>query len=92
MFEKELPTSFMELKFHILIHLPNEVELVGMLSCHWMFLLERYTKKLKWFVQQREKLEGFIEKGYIIYESLYCVSEYIKQIENTLGVMVWDNK
>jgi hypothetical protein len=39
MFEKELPTSFMDLQFHVLIHLPDEVELVGVLSYHWMFFL-----------------------------------------------------
>jgi hypothetical protein len=33
MFEKELPTSFMGLQVHLLIHLPNDVELVGVLSC-----------------------------------------------------------
>jgi hypothetical protein len=53
MLEKELPTSFMELQVHLLIHLPNEVELAMVLSCCWMFFLERYMKKLK----------GFVEKG-----------------------------
>jgi hypothetical protein len=32
MFEKELHTNFMDLQAHILIHLPDEVELVGVLS------------------------------------------------------------
>jgi hypothetical protein len=55
MFEKELPMSFMDLQVHILIHLPDEVELVKVLACSWMFFLERYMKKLKVFVRQREK-------------------------------------
>ena len=50
MFEKELCTSFMDLQVHLLIHLPNEVELVGVLTCNWMFFLERYMKKFKGFV------------------------------------------
>jgi hypothetical protein len=37
MFEKELPSSFMDLQVHLLIHLVDEVELVGVVSCHWMF-------------------------------------------------------
>ena len=49
-FEKELSTSFMDLQVHLLIHLVNEVELVGVVSCCWMFFLERYMKKLKGFV------------------------------------------
>ena len=50
-FEKEFPTSFMDLHVHLLIHLPDEVELAGVVSCHWMFFLERYMKKLKGFVR-----------------------------------------
>ena len=42
MFEKELPTSFMDLQVHLLIHLVDEVELVGVVYCHWMFFLERH--------------------------------------------------
>ena len=71
MFEKELTTSFMDLQVHILIHLVDEVELVGVVSFCWMFFLERYMKKLKCFVLQREKLEGSMAEGYISYESLY---------------------
>ena len=44
MFEKELHTSFKEFQVHLLIHLVDEVELIGVLSCHWMFFLERYMK------------------------------------------------
>ena len=50
MFEKELPMSFMDLQVHLRIHLVDEAELVGVVSCHWMFFLERYMKKLKGFV------------------------------------------
>ena len=75
MFGKELLSNFVELHIHILIHLVNEVELVMLLSIHWMFFLERYMKKLKGFVQQREKLEGSMENGYIVYELFYYVSE-----------------
>jgi hypothetical protein len=49
MFEKELPMSFMDLQFHLLIHLPDEVELSGVLSCCWIFFLER---------EVHEKIEG----------------------------------
>ena len=50
MFEKELPMSFMYLQVHLLIHLVDEVELVGVFSCRWMFFLERYMKKVKGFI------------------------------------------
>jgi hypothetical protein len=37
MFEKELPSSFMDLQVHLLIHLVDKVELVGVVSSRWMF-------------------------------------------------------
>ena len=49
MFGKELPTSFMHLSVPLLIHLLFEVELVGVVSFHWMLFLERYMNKLKGF-------------------------------------------
>jgi hypothetical protein len=61
MFETKLPMNFIDLQVHILIHLHYEVELVGVISYCSMFFLERYMKKLKGFVWQREKLEGFME-------------------------------
>jgi hypothetical protein len=63
MFEKELPTSFMELQVHLLINLPDEVELARVLSCHWMFFLERYMKNLKGFFSKNEKTRGFYGRG-----------------------------
>jgi hypothetical protein len=92
MFNKELHTSFMDLQVHILIHLPYEFELYGVLSHHWMFFLERYMKKLKGFVRQRAKPKGSMMKGYILYELFYYSSEYNKQIDYTLGEMVWDEQ
>ena len=50
MFEKELPTIFIDLQVHLLIHLVDEFELFGVVSCRWMFFLERYMNKLKGFV------------------------------------------
>ena len=57
MFEKELLTSFMDLQVHLLIPLVHEAELLGVVSCHWRFFLDRYMKKMKGFVRQREKTE-----------------------------------
>jgi hypothetical protein len=50
MFEKELAIIFLELQVHLLIHPPYEIELVGVLSCRWMFFFERYLKNFKGFV------------------------------------------
>ena len=92
MFEKEMSKSFMDLQVHLLIHLVYEVKLVGVVSCRWMFFLERYVKKLKGFVRQREKLEGSMAEGYILYDSFYYASEYIKQIDNRPGAVIWNDE
>ena len=91
-FEKELPASFMDLWVHLLIHLPDKVELAGVVSCHLMFFLERYIKKLKWFVRQMAKPKDSMAKWYIVYESFYYASEYIKQIVDTKGEVVWEEE
>ena len=57
-----------------------------------MFFLERYMKKLKGFIRRRENPEGSMVEGYISYESFYYASEYIKKIDNRLGVVIWDNE
>jgi hypothetical protein len=92
MFEKELPMSVMDLQVHLLIHLHDAIELDGVIPCCWMFFLERYMKKLKGFVRQREKLEGSMVEGYIVYESFYYASEYIKKNDDTPGAVVWDDQ
>ena len=92
MFEKELLPSFMDFQVYILIHLVYEVELVGVVSCRWMFFLERYMKKLKGCVRQMEKPKRSMTEGYISYESFYYASEHINQIDNTPSAMIWDDK
>jgi len=80
--------EFHGLVVHLLIHLVDEVELVGVVSCHWMLFLERYIKKLKFSILQMEKLENYMVEGYISYESLCYASDYIKKIDKALGVVI----
>ena len=49
-------------------------------------------KKLKGFVRQRAKPEGSMVEGYISCEYFYYASEYIKQIDNRLGAVIWDDE
>jgi hypothetical protein len=71
MFKKESPTSFMEFQVHLLIYLGDEVEFTGVVSCCWMFFLERYMKKFEGVCSKREKIEGCMNEGYIINQSFY---------------------
>ena len=49
-------------------------------------------KKVKVFVRQREKPEGSMAEGYVVYESFYYASDYIKKIDHTPGSMIWDDE
>ena len=57
-----------------------------------MFFLERYMKKMKGFVRQMIKPEGSMAEGYIVYESFYYSSEYIKKIDDTPRAVVWEEE
>ena len=48
--------------------------------------------KLKGFVRQMEKPQGYMVEGYISYESFYYTSEYINQIKNIPGAVIWDDE
>jgi hypothetical protein len=62
MFEKELPMSFMDLHVRLLIHLPNEVELAGVISSCCIFFLERYMTKFKGFFFDKGKNQNTLCK------------------------------
>ena len=39
-----------------------------------------------------ENPEGYMVEGYIVYQLFYCASEYIKKIDDTQGVVVWEEE
>ena len=47
---------------------------------------------LKGFIRQSEKFKGSMAEGYIVYDSFYYASDYIKQIENTPRIVIFDDK
>ena len=62
MFEKELPLSFMELQVHLLIHLVDEVELVGVVSYRWMFFREVH-EEIERICSSKGKTRGVYGRG-----------------------------
>ena len=43
--EEHFPSSIMTIQLHALVHLVDEVVLVGTVHTRWMFFLERFMKK-----------------------------------------------
>eukprot|EP00249_Psilotum_nudum_P018747 c26943_g1_i4 orf=82-462(+) len=89
--EKELPTSFFNVQEHLLIHLVDEIAVVGVLSSRWMFFFERYMKVLKGFVRQKARLEGSMVEGWLVYESLCYTTEYLSIID-LMAPRIWTDK
>ena len=71
-----LPLSLLDIQFHNIVHLVEEVELCGPVSVRWMYFQERYLKHLKDFVRQRSRPEGSMAEGYICAEAMFYVNEY----------------
>ena len=81
--EKELPTSFMDLQVHLLIHLVDDIEMVGVVSTRWMFFFERYMRTLKIYVQQKAHPKGCMVEGYVLNEEFSFLCEFLgKYFEN----------
>ena len=90
-FEKDLPTSLMVLKVHLLIHLVGDIDLEGFVSIRWMFLFARHMKTLKIYVRQKAHLEGCITEVYVLNESFFFLCEFLgKYFE--YGPCFWDEE
>ena len=82
-FEKEMPDGFMDIQVHLLIHLVDDIEIVGVISTRKIFFVEIFFKLLKGFVRQKSRLEGSICEGYIVQKSFFYVSEFLSQIHDS---------
>jgi hypothetical protein len=63
MFEKELLPSFMDFQVHLLIHLVDEVELVGVVSCRWMFCFREVHEEIERICSSKGKTQGVYGRG-----------------------------
>lgn len=90
-FEKELPTSFMDLQVHLLIHLVDDIELVGVVSTRWMFFFERYMKTLKIYVRKKAHPEGYMDEGYVLNGTFFFLCKYLGKVFED-GPRLWDEE
>jgi len=58
--EKIFPPSFFDIMVHLPIHLANEAKIVGPVQYRWMYLVERYLRRLKSYVRNKARPEGCI--------------------------------
>jgi hypothetical protein len=63
-FELVFPPSFFNIMTHLLVHLVDEISILGPVFLHNMFPFERFMGVLKKYVRNRARPEGSIAKGY----------------------------
>ncbi|KAK1685725.1 hypothetical protein QYE76_046573 [Lolium multiflorum] len=63
-FELVFPPSFFDIMTHLLVHLVEEISILGPVFLHNMFPFERFMGVLKKYVRNRARPEGSITKGY----------------------------
>src|ERR1043165_6492770 len=68
------PPSFLNIMTHLLVHLVDEIAILGPVFLHNMFPFKRFMGVLKKYVRNRARSEGSISKGYGTEEVIeFCV-------------------
>ncbi|KAI5338876.1 hypothetical protein L3X38_018148 [Prunus dulcis] len=64
-FEVIFPLAFFTSMMHMMVHLPEEALLAGLVHYRWMYLIERLLGELKKSVRNRAKPEGSIIEAWV---------------------------
>jgi hypothetical protein len=75
-----LPPAFFSAQEHYIIHQVEEIEMCGPIHTRSMWMVERHLKSLKALVRQRERPEGSMVEGYMVYESMVYISQYLTKL------------
>ncbi|XP_074356639.1 uncharacterized protein LOC141696392 [Apium graveolens] len=81
--EINFPPAFFDIMVHLPVHLCKEVEFGGPVHLRLMFGIERYLGKLKSYVRNRSKPEGFIAEGYLAEECVTFCSRFLTNSRKT---------
>jgi hypothetical protein len=89
--KKYLPPIFFNAKEHYHIHQVGEIEKCGPVHTRSMSMVERHLKSLKDFVRQRACPEGSMVEGYMVYQTMVYMTQYIPKIVVIINVdRIWD--
>jgi Transposase family tnp2/Domain of unknown function (DUF4218)/Transposase-associated domain/Domain of unknown function (DUF4216) len=80
-FELVFPPSFFNVMTHLLVHLVEEINILGPVFLHNMFPFERFMGVLKKYVHNRARPEGSISKGYGTEEVIEFCVDFIPDIK-----------
>jgi hypothetical protein len=78
--QKYIPPTFFNAQEHYLIHQVEEIEICGPIHTRSMWMVERHLKSLKALLRQRERPEGSMVEGYMVYQSMVYISQYLPKL------------
>ena len=84
-FELVFPPSFFNIMTHLIVHLVEEIFVLGPVFLHNMFPFERFMGVLKKYVHNRARPEGSISKGYGTEEVIEFCVDFIPDLK-AIGV------
>jgi hypothetical protein len=88
--QKYLPPTFFNAQEHYLIHQVEEIELCGPVHTRSMWMVERHLKSLKALVRQRARPEGSMVEGYMVYQTLVYISDYLPDLGRKINMhCIW---
>jgi hypothetical protein len=85
-FEMIFPPSFFTIMTHLLVHLVEEILILGHVYLHNMFPLEQLMFGFKKYVRNRARPEGSIAKGYGTEEVIQFCVDFIDELAPGLPV------
>ena len=84
--QKHIPSAFFNAREHYLIHQVEEIELRGHVHSRSMWMVERHLKFMKGLVRQQAHNEGSMMEGYMVYQNMLYVSEYLPKLVSKLNL------
>ena len=89
--KRYLTQKFFNTKKHYLVHQVEEIEKCGHVHTRSMWMVERHLKSLKDLVRKISCLEGSMVEGYMVYQTMVYITQYIHKIVASINVdRIWD--
>ena len=88
--QKYIPPTFFNAQEHYLVHQVEEIEICGPVHTRSMWMVERHLKSLKALVRQRARPEGSMVEGYMVYQTLVYIRDYLPDLERKINMhCIW---
>jgi hypothetical protein len=79
--EMEFPPSFFDIMTHLSYHLVHKLDICGLVTTRWIYLVERYMKTLKAYVRNMARPEASMAEGYLKDECIGFLTEYLQRFD-----------